>query len=88
MNNLGDPQNSGIRKLLETVYEQTSWDNPALINAGLQKVSPGIIDRIKGFFNRASPVAVVDLPAGAGGQSAQLPMGPVGRDFAGWPASW
>ncbi len=82
MNNLGDPQNSGIRKLLETVYEQTSWDNPALINAGLQKVSPGIIDRIKGFFNRASPVAV-DLPAGAGGQSAQLPMGPVGRDFAG-----
>lgn len=82
MNNLGDPQNSGIRKLLAAVYEQTSWDNPALVNSALQKASPGILDRVKSLWSRATPVAV-DLPATADGQAAQLPVGPVGREFAG-----
>lgn len=82
MNNLGDSQNSALRKLLETVYEQTSWDNPALVNAGLKAVSPGILDRIKGFWNRTTPVAV-DMPVGADGMTAQLPVGPIGREFAG-----
>jgi type VI secretion system protein ImpL len=82
MNNLGDPQNSSIRKLLETVYEQTSWDNPALLNSGLKKASPGFMGWLKGLWSRSTPVAV-DMPLGSDGQVAQLPVGPVGREFAG-----
>ncbi|WP_370681862.1 type VI secretion system membrane subunit TssM [Comamonas sp. GB3 AK4-5] len=82
MNNLGDPQNSSIRKLLATVYEQTSWDNPVLINAGLKKVSPGFMGWLKGLWSRSTPVSV-EPPIGGDGQAAQLPVGPVGREFAG-----
>lgn len=82
MNNLGDPENSSIRRLLEIVYEQTSWDNPALINTGLKKVTPGFMGWLKGLWSRSTPVAV-DMPIGADGQITQLPVGPVGKEFAG-----
>ncbi|HET8870202.1 MAG TPA: type VI secretion system membrane subunit TssM, partial [Aquabacterium sp.] len=35
MNRLGDPANSPLAKVMSTVYEQTSWDNPSLLNEGL-----------------------------------------------------
>lgn len=83
MDNLGDPQNSGLRKLLETVYEQTSWDNPALINAGLSKAAPGVMDKVKSLWSRTTSVPVDVLTAGADAQMPQLSVGPVAREFAG-----
>src|SRR5450830_443826 len=86
MNRLGDPQSSPIAKLLTTIYQETSWDNPALQNAELRKAERGIIAWFKETVLRRAPSQLTSNP----GLNAQLdparldkPMGPVGREFAG-----
>ena len=86
MNRLGDPQSSPIARLLTTIYEETSWDNPALQNAQLRQAERGIIAWFKDTFLRRAPSQLTSNP----GLNAQLdparldkPMGPVGREFAG-----
>jgi type VI secretion system protein ImpL len=37
MNRLGDPQSSPISKLLTTIYQQTSWDNPAVMSTEMKE---------------------------------------------------
>ncbi|MDQ7972488.1 MAG: type VI secretion system membrane subunit TssM [Rhodocyclaceae bacterium] len=85
MNQLGDPQNSPIRKVLDTVYQQTSWDNPTAVNAGLQKAGSGAVNWVKRLFSGAAPSGVnvnVNVDASTVG-ALEVPMGPVGKDFAG-----
>ena len=84
MNRLGDPQNSPINKLVSTVYEQTSWDNPTLAGATLQRAQNGITGWFRETILRQKPAIVnVSLPA-PGTQPANAPaLGPVGREFAG-----
>ena len=79
MNRLGDPQSSPIIKLLNTINEQTSWDNPTQANAEAQKAQRGFTDWIKHTLLRRSPAPVtVQLdPA-----RFERPMGAVGREFA------
>ncbi len=81
MNRLGNPQNSPIRKVFETAYEQTSWDNPALINAGINRAQGGILNWFKNLFSRvpSSLTANVDI----NGKPVQLPIGPIGQAFSG-----
>src|SRR5450830_1726252 len=86
MNRLGDPQSSPIAKLLTTIYQETTWDNPALQNAQLRKAERGIIAWFKETVPRRAPSQITSNPA----LNAQLdparldkPMGPVGREFAG-----
>ena len=86
MNRLGDPQSSPIAKLLTTIYQETSWDNPALQNAQLRKAERGIIAWFKETVLRRAPSQLTANP----GLNAQIdparldkPMGPVGREFAG-----
>ena len=86
MNRLGDPQSSPIARLLTTIYEQTSWDNPALQNAQLRKAERGIVAWFKETVLRRAPSQLTANP----GLNAQIdparldkPMGPVGREFAG-----
>ena len=86
MNRLGDPQSSPIAKLLNTIYEETSWDNPALQNAQLRQAERGIVSWFKDTFLRRAPSQVTSNA----GLNAQLdparldkPMGPIGREFAG-----
>ena len=86
MNRLGDPQSSPIAKLLTSIYQQTSWDNPALQNAQLRKAERGIIAWFKETVLRRAPSQLTSNP----GLNAQIdparldkPMGPVGREFAG-----
>ena len=86
MNRLGDPQSSPIAKLLSTIYEETSWDNPALQNAQLRQAERGIIAWLKDTFLRRAPSQITSNP----GLNAQIdparldkPMGPIGREFAG-----
>jgi type VI secretion system protein ImpL len=73
MNQLGDPQNSPMRKLMEAVYLQTSWDNPSLFNESIKGVKAGFWS---GWFGssdeKTTPVA-----------SGDLAVGPVGREFSG-----
>ncbi|WP_233832532.1 type VI secretion system membrane subunit TssM [Paraburkholderia sp. ZP32-5] len=81
MNRLGDPQDSPIRKILETAYDQTSFDNPALANATLKQAQTGVVGWIRGWFSRrpiTAPAANLDLGGDLG-----TSMGPVSRAFEG-----
>jgi len=79
LNRLGDPVNSPIGKVLDTVYRQTSWDNPSLLNDGLAKAQSGFVEWFKQTILRQSPAQVtVNVSAG----KSEIPMGPVGREFA------
>lgn len=79
MNRLGDPQTSPIAKLINTAYEQTSWDNPSLVNAGLQQAQSGVVGWFKRVILRQTPPA--PTPATTANGEA-IPMGPVGREFS------
>ncbi len=85
MNRLGDPQVSPINKLLTTVYEQTSWDNPSLIDAGMQRAQNGVVGWFREAVLRQKPSQInVNIPSAPSGvQNAALPLGPVGREFSG-----
>lgn len=84
MNRLGDPQDSPIRKVLETAYDQTAWDNPALSPTTLQRAQNGVTGWFKRFFSshdQAASAAGVDLDT----INAVAPstIGPVGAAFTG-----
>jgi type VI secretion system protein ImpL len=84
MNRLGDPQNSPINKLVSTVYEQTSWDNPTLAGASLQRAQNGLTGWFRETILRQKPAIVnVSLPAPGTPAAAAPALGPVGREFAG-----
>jgi type VI secretion system protein ImpL len=81
MNRLGDPQSSPLSKLLTAIYQQTSWDNPALMSAELKDAQSGFVNWIKNSVLRRGPSQVnvqVQLD-----QPRDKPMGPIGREFAG-----
>ena len=82
MNKFGDPQNSPISKLINAIYQQTSWDNPSLINEGVKRAQRGVVDWFKETVLRQAPSGV-NLNINLGGTAGQIPMGPVGTEFAG-----
>ncbi len=83
MNKFGDPQNSPISKLFSTIYQQTSWDNPSLINEGVKQAQRGVVDWFKQTILRQAPSGVnVNLNLG-NSIAPQIPVGPIGAEFAG-----
>jgi type VI secretion system protein ImpL len=83
MNRLGDPQDSPIRKVLQTAYDQTSWDNPALASSPLEKAQSGVTGWFKRMFSskqQAAQNAGIDLDVNLDGSTA---AGPVGVAFSG-----
>ena len=81
MNRLGDPQSSPLAKLLATIDQQTSWDNPSVMNAELQAAQGGFVNWIKNrVLRRASSQVNINLQLP---NAADQPMGPIGREFAG-----
>jgi type VI secretion system protein ImpL len=82
MNKFGDPQNSPISKLVNTVYQQTSWDNPSLINEGVSRAQRGVVGWFKETILRQSPSGM-NVNVNLGSAAGQMPMGPVGTEFAG-----
>jgi type VI secretion system protein ImpL len=82
MNRLGDPQISPMQKLMTTIYEQTSWDNPSLVGAGLQRAQTGIVGWFKETILRQKP-SQLNLTLNTTPAAGAPPMGPVGRAFAG-----
>lgn len=81
MNRLGDPQDSPLRKVMETAYEQTSWDNPSLVNVTLTRARSGVLDRFRNLFASRSSDAGSTIDAAA--QHSKLRMGPIGAEFTG-----
>ena len=81
MNRLGDPAQSPIKKVMQTLFDQTSWDNPSLLNERLGKAKSGFVGWFKQSILRQAPSSVelkVDFTTG----KAEIPMGPIGREFA------
>jgi type VI secretion system protein ImpL len=89
MNRLGDPQASPIAKVLKTVYEETSWDDPAQARVDGTKLKRGLMGWFREVALRRAPSDARQLadaagPAVAPSSSGAAPAaGPVGREFAG-----
>lgn len=47
MNRLGDPANSPLRKLMETLYQETSWDGAAVTRPAFSEAQRGISEWFK-----------------------------------------
>ena len=69
-------------KLMDTIYRETVWDNPSLLNQSMKNAKQGVWEWFKRLFSRASPARVnldVNLSKDA---NDQLKMGPIGKEFA------
>ncbi|QBI04867.1 type VI secretion system membrane subunit TssM [Pseudoduganella albidiflava] len=85
MNRLGDPQASPIAKILDTIHEQTAWDNPVALNAQMKEAQTGFVNWIKTRVMQRAPSQVnanVNLNVQLAGSGFDRAPGPVGREFA------
>jgi type VI secretion system protein ImpL len=82
MNRLGDPAQSPIKKVMQTLFDQTSWDNPSLLNERLGTAQRGFMDWVKQSILRQAPTRVDVNVNLSGGPKAEIPTGPIGREFA------
>jgi len=67
---------------MEALYDQTSWDNPSLLNERLAKGQQGFVAWFKQTILQMKPSAV-DVRLQIDTAQAAIPMGPVGREFEG-----
>ncbi len=82
MNRIGDKTTSPISKLLQTAFEETSWDNPAMANVGAERAQKGFVEWFKRSVLRMSPGRVaVDVNVTA--DKLKVQKGPVGQRFSG-----
>ncbi|HJV85041.1 MAG TPA: type VI secretion system membrane subunit TssM [Noviherbaspirillum sp.] len=81
MERLGDPISSPINSLMQTLYKETSWDNPSLVTQGLQNASHGIADWFRTVVLRKAPAQA--LPNIASGKQGDIGAGGIGREFTG-----
>ncbi|HJV76272.1 MAG TPA: type VI secretion system membrane subunit TssM [Noviherbaspirillum sp.] len=80
MNRLGDPLSSPLNKLMQTIYRETSWDNPSLVNHGLQNARRGFVEWFRTTIMRQAPAQLsIDL---ATAKPGQLQAGAIGKEFA------
>jgi type VI secretion system protein ImpL len=80
MNKLGDPAASPLNTLMQTLFRQTSWDNPSLLNQGLQNARRGIFQWFREVVLRQAP-AQVNVNVG-GPEGGGIQMGVIGKEFA------
>jgi type VI secretion system protein ImpL len=86
MNILGDSAESPVRKLFVTLYEQTSWDTPSLLDERLASTGRGFVEWFKHSVLRMAPAPVeIRVPAPSEAAGAGTPMGAVSREFAALP---
>jgi type VI secretion system protein ImpL len=81
MNRLGDPTNSPIKRVMTELFDQTSWDNPSILNERLGRAQRGFVDWFKQTILRQAPSGV-EVKVDVSGASREVPMGPIGREFA------
>ena len=86
MNRLGDPQTSPINKLITTVSQETSWDNPTLAGQSLQRAQRGMLQWFRETILRRTPSQLNDVVPTVNSNSntpGAVVLGPVGREFSG-----
>jgi type VI secretion system protein ImpL len=83
MDRLGDPQMSPVGTLIKVVFDQTAWDNPAMANLGLERAQKGFVEWFKRSVLQMSP-SRVQLDVNVSAKQAEIPMGPIGKEFAGF----
>ncbi len=82
LNRMGDPLSSPLKKLMDTLFRETSWDTPSLAAQGMAEARRGIVDWFRETILRRQPQGVTvklgntNLPVGDG-------LGQVSREFAG-----
>jgi type VI secretion system protein ImpL len=81
MDQLGDANRSPAKQLLEALYEQTSWDNPSVLNERLNRTQQGFMQWFKQTVLRQAP-SRVDVNLNLTAARAEVPMGPIGKEFA------
>ncbi len=81
MNVLGDPVSSPINSLLQNLYRETSWDNPSLVNQGLQNAGRGLVGWFKEVVMRQAP-SRMNVNLGKDAAKGGMQMGTVGKEFA------
>lgn len=82
LNRMGDPVSSPLKKLMEALYRETSWDNPSLAGRALTGAQGGIVAWFKETILRRQPAQVrVDANSIDVGNADKL--GLVGREFSG-----
>lgn len=82
LDRLSDGVASPLRRVLVQVNDQTAWDNPALLNERLNKASSGVVDWFKRSILRQAP-ARIEVGVDVRGAGVEVPLGPIGREFAG-----
>jgi len=85
MNRLGDPLASPLAKVLKTVYDETSWDDPGQARVNQAKLKRGLAAWFREVILRQAPSEARQLADAAGPLpvGATPAAGPVGREFAG-----
>ena len=82
MNRLGDKRHSPVGLLLQTLYDQTSWDNPSALNARMAGGQSRLLNWFKQRIMSTTPSrANVDINLTTDRQ-AGIPMGPIGQEFS------
>ena len=82
MNRLGDPKHSPVGLLVQTLYDQTSWDNPSLLNERMATGQKRFLEWFKQRIMSVTPSQTnvnVDVSTN---QQAVIPMGPIGQEFS------
>ncbi|MGQ0596338.1 type VI secretion system membrane subunit TssM [Aquabacterium sp.] len=82
MNRLGDPTSSPVGTLLKTLYEQTSWDNPSLLDERLGQTKRSFFEWFKQTVLGAVPTPVTINADLNFDKEKNKPMGPIGKEFA------
>lgn len=81
MDQLGDANRSPVKKLMEALYDQTSWDNPSILNERLGRTQAGFMAWFKQTILRQAP-SRVEFNVNLSSDQAAIPMGPIGKEFA------
>ena len=81
MNRLGEPVQSPIKKVMQTLFDQTSWDNPSILNERLGQAQKGVLEWFKQSILRQAP-SKVEVNVNMSAAKAEIPMGPIGKEFA------
>ncbi|WP_307188824.1 type VI secretion system membrane subunit TssM [Massilia sp. NR 4-1] len=86
MSRLGDAQSSPLLKVLSAIREQTAWDNPSAVNAGMQQAQTGFVNWLRNSLMQRAPSPVnanVNLNIQLDASKYEKPLGQIGREFAG-----
>lgn len=81
LNRLGDPVSSPVKRLMESLYRETSWDNPAFADQALAGAQRGFVAWFKATILRQTPGQLnvnVNLANDAGPDG----KGMIGREFS------